>query len=379
MIWKLIVGIVVFVCVNTLEPVRMSAQTTTNTMEQRLTTLEKMVNMLQQQVAACISTPQKEEDMSSESVLRWSASSGETDIVTALLNKGVNINAQDPEGRTALHIAAEKGQVQVINILLAHGADVNIKDNQGQTALNRATEKDQKEAAQILSNYAKISGMAGKESEPAKMNVATPQPTEQPLQPSQPTLNPNADLLRAAAEGNATLLKTILAQGADVNAATDQGYTALMLAVSGGFGSMIMDLLDKGAEVNRVTAKGYTALIMAVAEERTPIVQALLQHGADIKQKTGAGSTALDLAKERKNKEIIRLLENAEVSVGPNQFKVSVKRPYASGGGSQDISPLWKDKAREICGSRTYNVLSYEYIHPGSDQEEIVGVIECEK
>jgi outer membrane protein assembly factor BamB len=59
----------------------------------------------------------------------WDAAKkGDVNAVTALLAKGVDVNAKTEYGATALHFAADKGHVEVVRVLLKYKADVNVKD-----------------------------------------------------------------------------------------------------------------------------------------------------------------------------------------------------------------------------------------------------------
>jgi len=63
---------------------------------------------------------------------------GRTETVSALLDRGVNVNAQDPGLRTALMAAAGNGHAETVQALLARGADVHAGDEYGGTALMNA-------------------------------------------------------------------------------------------------------------------------------------------------------------------------------------------------------------------------------------------------
>ena len=53
---------------------------------------------------------------------------GDLAAVTALLDKGADVNAKFRYGSTALFKAAERGHTDVVKLLLARGADVTVKD-----------------------------------------------------------------------------------------------------------------------------------------------------------------------------------------------------------------------------------------------------------
>src|SRR5262249_27136911 len=65
---------------------------------------------------------------------------GDAKWVKTLLDRGADVNAKDPAGRTALMLVAnsDKLPVHTVKILLARGADVNAKTPEGETALDFA-------------------------------------------------------------------------------------------------------------------------------------------------------------------------------------------------------------------------------------------------
>ncbi|MDX6611863.1 MAG: hypothetical protein QOD75_1049 [Blastocatellia bacterium] len=64
----------------------------------------------------------------------WEAArKGDAAAVTALLDKGADVNARFRYGTTALFKAAERGNIEVVKVLLARGADVTVKDTFYQT------------------------------------------------------------------------------------------------------------------------------------------------------------------------------------------------------------------------------------------------------
>ena len=66
----------------------------------------------------------------------WDAcANGDVTVVTAQIKKGVDVNYQNGEGRTALMRSAKRGYKDIVRILLDNGADVNLVDSRGKTAL----------------------------------------------------------------------------------------------------------------------------------------------------------------------------------------------------------------------------------------------------
>lgn len=82
----------------------------------------------------------------------WEAArKGDAAAVTALLDKGADVNAKFRYGTTALFKAAERGNIAVVKVLLARGADTTIKDTFYQaTAMTWALDNDHVEVVRAL-------------------------------------------------------------------------------------------------------------------------------------------------------------------------------------------------------------------------------------
>jgi ankyrin repeat protein len=95
--------------------------------------------------------------------------------------------------------------------------------------------------------------------------------------PDPPDLN--AAFLQAAARGSLPALERLLAQGADVNACTVTGRTALMSVGSRGERTPAVArlLLDRGADITPTDRMGLTALHHAVQRAGPKTVELLLR------------------------------------------------------------------------------------------------------
>lgn len=65
------------------------------------------------------------------------------DVVTAILEKGVDINQQDCRGWSALMVAANRGNYKTVKLLCDNGADMHLYGKQGETAYRLAEEPAQ--------------------------------------------------------------------------------------------------------------------------------------------------------------------------------------------------------------------------------------------
>ena len=103
--------------------------------------------------------------------------------------------------------------------------------------------------------------------------------------------------------GNGTLtqakLKQYLNDGADINAKSELGFTALILAAFNGHTDIVQQLIAAGAHINAKNNDGNTALIEAAASGRTAIVQQLIAAGADDTIRNDRNKTARDYVEDK--------------------------------------------------------------------------------
>lgn len=108
-----------------------------------------------------------------------------------------------------------------------------------------------------------------------------------------------------------SILEELLKHGADVNAITLTGETALHELAMAGLVEDLEFLLQMGAEVNAATNTGETALHWAAIGGHVEAVKLLLTYKADINMRTMDGETALSWAMRddaHKHREVVDLL-----------------------------------------------------------------------
>jgi ankyrin repeat protein len=120
----------------------------------------------------------------------------------------------------------------------------------------------------------------------------------------------------AAYAGADALAVALLEAGADPNATNRYGLTPLQAAAEGGFAVSVIALLDAGADANAVLPEGET-ILMTAARAGDPIaLKALVDSGADIEARDGFyGETALIWAAIEDHAEAVRVLQTAGADI----------------------------------------------------------------
>lgn len=122
-----------------------------------------------------------------------------------------------------------------------------------------------------------------------------------------PADSPVAD---AAMRGDVETVRTLLREGADVNAAQGDGMTALHWAAERGDVALAEVLLYAGANVGAVTRLGdYTPLHLAAKAGNAAVIERLLVAGSDVHAVTATGAvTALHFASASSNTDAVAAL-----------------------------------------------------------------------
>jgi ankyrin repeat protein len=228
-------------------------------------------------------------------------------MLELLLDAGADVNARDKEGITPLMILADNLEklprvMNAVKILAEAGADFRARDSEKRSVYDRV-ERLSGSAAEKLMRRELMDAI--KRAFGAKSRASVKKRAD-------------ADMLLAAFCGTAAEIESALVRGANANAASKNGYTALMFASVFNATETAQCLIDNGADVDAKTRVNETALTLTALSERpdTQTIRALIAAGADVEAADGGGKTLLTKAMENSRYKAARVLMASGADVG---------------------------------------------------------------
>ncbi len=247
------------------------------------------------------------------------AEQGDTAKVTALLDSGVSVKSQYPNGLTPLILATMMNHPDAVELLLDRGADVNAAfapgaSISGSTALIMATD-----------TFACM--MAGAKTPPTPAGYDGHEIEFMKQHPDQ--VRQWEEKTAAWEKGYGVIVRMLLDHGANVNAQTKMGTTAISNAAESGEMETVRLLLAKGARLDlpvhgiimlgdkQDATNGYVALAGATSmgQDSPEMVKLLLSHGATPNAKSFYDMTPLGRASESGAAEVVQMLLEAGANV----------------------------------------------------------------
>lgn len=175
------------------------------------------------------------------------------------------------ESECSLLETASSHQVSTLRELIEAGVNVNVKDSDGTTPLIAAAQAYRLDMVSFGYAPLRKAVLDGSSLRPERME-------------QRKTVQETLQLLMKA--------------GADLNAVTEDGWTALSLSAKNNYIDSLRALVERGADVNLNNQAGRTALMAAVVAGSVESVEALIEAGADVNSKDARGLTAMDYANE---------------------------------------------------------------------------------
>lgn len=227
-----------------------------------------------------------------QSAVSAASENGHEDVVRLLVSHHCNIHTRSNIGSTPLLLASWYGHMVVVRVLLAAGADPDVPNKNHHTAITSAFDKGHLEIVDLLiSEHSKI------ESSSKFFH----------------------SLMRSVGKFGRKyvgLIPKLVAAGAHVNTASDDGVTPVKTAVFFKNFSVFDQILKyesiiSGLDLNEVDSEGQTLMMKCAEDGAEKAVQCFVRGGAEIDKKDVNEMTALMIASERGHEDVVSVLLQA--------------------------------------------------------------------
>lgn len=216
---------------------------------------------------------------------------GHTNVARVLIEGGAKVDGDSPP----IFAAAGKGNLELVKLLLEHNANPAAFSTQhaGCCGLHIAAEKNYVDVVEVLLD--------------ARVDVN--------IRSEKQKLTP---LISAACCGSLEAVKLLIRAGADIDAQSSTGNTALMLAIDRGKIEVAVALIEAGANLEIKGQKGWTALHNAASggdKGYKEVAEALLKAGASVDALSETMLTPLHEAAGKSLVDLVKLLVDAGANV----------------------------------------------------------------
>jgi ankyrin repeat protein len=202
--------------------------------------------------------------------------------------QGVDLAQHDQQGRQLIHVAAASGDVDLVTLLLSKGVDPNVLSQPPASA----TPARRAAPVQVAGGGGGSGGSGAKGLAIADGAIKAPPVTYYATSP----------LLFAAKAGEVDVMKALLARGAKADIKASDGMTLTMAAAYSGNLAALKYALEINPDLTVKDSNGRGVMHMAVsnpqATEPEQVIQYLVEKGAKLDAKDGRGRTPADSAQD---------------------------------------------------------------------------------
>lgn len=286
----------------------------------------------------------------------------------ALVSDGADIEQQDwKHGVTALWIAAYYGHLDVVKFLTDRGAKSSVCGPYDTSPLDEAERNGHVEVAVFIEDLAPETSPQRKGPKSRKFQPRLKYPSADSSSRKKPQ---NITLHKAAAQGDADMIRVLVASGAQVNGPDRELCTPLHAAAMFGKTNAIRALISLGANVNAMDQRYRTPLATAALSGSLWAIKMLSRSGADVDTRDVYGDTPLHLAARNGSPEPVTRLFDLGCDVEAINNNGMSAKDIARIQGHMDVVKLFDTFSTRVSAGRDdrYNIKSDTDHNEGSKE-----------
>ena len=206
---------------------------------------------------------------------------GHTNLVTFLVQLGIDVNATNNKNDTPILWACRGNHIETARQLMKLGANLQLQNDKGSSPLYFAVRYGFEQMVTVLIQEGKADVHQQR-----KLGLISP-------------------IVLASALGYTNIVRTLLDHGADVNLKITGGFSPLHHASGQGNLDTVELLLERGADIDADNDAGDCALLLAAQENQVEVVELLTKHGARFSERNKQGKSIWDFAVEAEENDLL--------------------------------------------------------------------------
>jgi len=248
------------------------------------------------------------EGFSGDQPIHFAARGGQKEIVEMLLAKGVDPKTKNSKDQTGLHLASTRA---VAELFVSKGLDVSVPTTYREQPIHFASERGNVDVVEYLLSKGADAKARSRDMDIMPLNYASTKAVAAMLVSNNAPINGETNqwgrntppIWSAAWNGRTEVVQYLVEQGADINAKSYGGQTALQVATQKGHTDIVNILAGNGTDLSG--QEGANLLHEAVSKNDLKLTEALLNKGIKPNEGTEAPMT---VAAARGNKAMLELL-----------------------------------------------------------------------
>ncbi|XP_069084875.1 protein phosphatase 1 regulatory subunit 12A isoform X1 [Pleurodeles waltl] len=298
-------------------------------------------------------------------------SSGDSEEVFKLLDRGADINYANVDGLTALHQACIDDNIDMVKFLVEHGANINQPDNEGWIPLHAASSCGYIDIAEYLISQGANVGAVNSEGD-TPLDIAEEEAMEELLQNE---VNRQGVDVEAARKEEERIMLRDARQWLNSGNINDirhakSGGTALHVAAAKGYTEVLKILIQAGYDINIKDFDGWTPLHAAAHWGKEEACRILVENLCEMETVNKVGQTAFDVADEDILGYLEELQKKQNLLLAEKQEKKSPLIESTTVENNQPLKPLKNKEALIIEQEKVTPIIDSHEQEKADDEEE---------